>query len=130
MPVAVIEEETKHYDLKTLPEGFVVVKRMTYGQKLVRSEMAMKMRVKGEGRKQSDFATEIDMMNRKIALWSFANLIADHNLTDKNGQALNFKNPADVERIAGKVGEEIEAYIDELNNFEAEAADSGSDLGN
>lgn len=120
MPVAVIEEETKRYDLKTLPGGYVVVKRMTYGQKLVRSEMAMKMRVKGEGRSQKDFATEIDMMNRKIALWSFANLVDDHNLTDASGQALNFKNPIDVERIAGKVGEEIEAYIDELNNFEAD----------
>lgn len=129
MPVATITETSKREDLKSLPGAYVVVKRMTYGQKLVRQQMAMKMQMKGTSRKDS--ILDIEMMNRLTSLWSFANLIGEHNLTelmpDGSERPLNLTNVADVEKLRSDIGEEIDTLIDKLNNFED---DEDGELGN
>lgn len=130
MPVAVVTETNIRRDLKTLPGAFVVVKRMDYGQKLTKQQMMMKMRVQSS-KGSTESGVDIDMQTRVTAHWSFANLIADHNLEDTDGRKLNFKSMADVEKIRGDVGEEIDTYIDELNNFDADADSSApGTLGN
>jgi|SRR4051794_27237511 len=119
MPVGVITEPMVREELKTLEGAYVVIKRMTYGQKLTRSQMAMKMRMQFQGKGQKeDGGIDIDMMNRLVSLWSFANLIAEHNITDVDERLLNFRNVADVEKLSGPVGEEIDSLIDKLNNFD------------
>jgi hypothetical protein len=117
MPVAVITQTSDKFDLKSLPGAYVVIKRMTYGQRLVRQQMALRMQMKGTGSKK-DQIIDLEMMNRITSLWSFANLIDDHNLTDEAERKLNFQNPADVERLTAVVGEEIDKLIDKVNNFE------------
>jgi hypothetical protein len=124
MPVAVITQASERFELKSLPGAFVVIKRMTFGQKLMRSEMAMKMTLETGGDKKSkDFAGEMKMMNRRTTLWEFAELIEDHNLTDVDERKLNFKQPTDVDKLAGQIGEEISTLIDSINNFEDELAE-------
>jgi hypothetical protein len=123
MPVAVVVQSSERRELKSLPEGYVVIKRMTYGQKLLRSELNMKMLIEMGGKGKADMQGEMKIMSRQVALWEFANLIEDHNLTDAEGRTLDFNRNVDVERIEGKIGEEISTYIDELNNFEKEVED-------
>jgi len=44
MPAAVVDlNSTEKFELKSLPEGFVVLRKMTYGQKLVRQQNAQVM---------------------------------------------------------------------------------------
>ena len=116
MPVAVVTDPYVRFDLKTVEEGYIIVKRMTYGQKMTRQQMAMKMKMQVGNRKE-DSEIDIDMMNRLTSLWSFSNLIHEHNLTDEKERPLNFKNYADVEKLAGPIGEEIDTLIDKVNNF-------------
>lgn len=117
MPVAVIMEPSVRRNLKSLPEGFVVVKRMTYGQNLYRRSIGAKMLLMDEKKHQDRAVGEVKTMEEAVALWEFANLIEDHNLTDQEGRKLNFSDPNDVKVIAGKIGEEIDNIINELNNF-------------
>lgn len=126
MPVATITETSKREELKTLPGAFVVIKRMTYGQKLTRQQMAMKMQMRGTTKRDSTL--DIEMMNRLTSLWSFANLIEEHNLTERmpdgSERPLNFSNAADVEKIRSDIGEEIDTLVDKLNNFDSDADES------
>jgi len=118
MPVAVVTEEKVRKDLKTLEGGFVVIRQMTYGERLLRQSKTGKMKVSaGKGK---EFEGEMDMGSfvREFAYWDFANLIIEHNLELKPGELLNLKNPTHVDLLRGDVGEEIGTYIDQINSFE------------
>jgi hypothetical protein len=117
MPIGTVLVTTKRYDLKTLPEGYVVVRRMTYGEELQRTEMATKFTLGGAGASldKDSFSGALDINTTAVALWDFANLIVDHNITDENENNLNFKNPNDVKRLSSVVGKEIGEAIDEWN---------------
>lgn len=129
MPVAVVQNPlSDKIDLKTLPGGYVVIRRMTHGQKLERQ--AFTSRLKFSIAKKRDMQGEIDLMQKAVSLWEFKNLVAEHNLEDLDGRTLNFTNPADVEKLDGKVAEEITAHINALNNFEEDADDDETELGN
>jgi hypothetical protein len=125
MPVAVITEPSERRDLKTLPEGFVVVKRMTYGQHLYRRTISTKFLMMDEKKTQGAIG-EVKTMEEAVAFWEFANLVEDHNLTDEQGRKLNFMDPNDVKRISSKIGDEINTIIDELNNFKDEVEQGNS----
>ena len=112
-------EEIIHHDLKSLPEGFVKIKRLSYGAKLHRRAMVSKMTIQGGGKK-SDFAGEMSLINEAATQYDFANCIVDHNLDDAEGRKLNFKSVQDITSLDPRVGEEIDKYINELNNFEEE----------
>jgi hypothetical protein len=121
------EEEFK---LKSLDgEGWVKLRRLTYGQKLHRRSMVSKMRIETSGKKSKDFQGEMDLINEKATQYDFANCIIDHNLEDEAGKKLNFSSIADIQRLDPRVGEEIDTLIGELNNFEENEEDfsSGSD---
>jgi hypothetical protein len=127
MPVAVRSTETERFDLKTCPGGFVLLRRMSYGQILERRAL-MKLTFTSQG-KNKPAEGEIAMANKKINLYEFRHCIAEHNLEKVEGELLNLSNPADVDLLDPKVGQEIEKYIEKLNNFEDE--DSGDlDPGN
>lgn len=118
MPVAVALGKPKRYELKTCPEGYVDIRRMSYGEKMQRQQMGSKMELKGmKGKKDLD--TTVDLFNKGQQLFDFATCIVEHNLTDENEQLLDFKKPMAVEMLEGIIAEEIGSYIDEMNNFEA-----------
>jgi len=118
MPVATTTGgETETFKLKTLDEeGYVEIRRMTYGELLQRRQMTSQMKVSSE-KGQSGFSGELDLANYKVTLWEFSHVIVDHNLEDEKGNKLNFKKAADVERLNPKIGTEIGEYIDEVNQF-------------
>lgn len=118
MPVAVIVNAlSDKKDLKSCPGGFVIVRRMNYGEKLYRNNIATRM-LMSANKDSKDFQGELDMQTEEVAYWEFANLIVEHNLTDEKEQPLNFKNRDHVRRLAGPVGDEIGQIIDEWNAAE------------
>jgi selenocysteine-specific translation elongation factor len=130
MPNAVVNVgNTEKKELKTCPEGYVELRRLSYGQKLERQSMAMQtsMREQKGGKAEMD----MKMMQQEVSAFEFRHCIAEHNLEDEKGQKLDFRNKANVFRLDPRIGEEIATYIDKMNNFEegeeAENSDSGSD---
>jgi hypothetical protein len=117
MPVAVVVSEPTRRDLKTLPEGYVVIREMTYGEKIYRTGMTGAMKLLKDN-KQTDYVGEMTMETSRITLWDFANLVVDHNLQDTDGRQLNFHNEQDVRKLSSRIGDEVGTYIDELNSFE------------
>lgn len=116
-------EETVRHELKTLPDGFVVIKRLSYGAKLHRRALVSKMTFSGGG-KSSDMAGEMQLINEAATQYDFAHCIVEHNLEDETGRVLDFAKPVDVRSLDPRIGEEIDVAIGELNNFE-ESEDEG-----
>lgn len=128
MPVAVVTDKPQRFELKTLPKddnlpspegdaGYVVLKRLSHGDKLTRRGFTSKMTVKAK-RGQKDVESELDAFNEKTDLFDFANCIVDHNLTDIAGNKLDFRREDHVRLLDGRVAEEISTLMDKLNNFE------------
>jgi hypothetical protein len=130
MPVAVAVSgnEGERYELKSAPpDGFVLLRRLSYGQKMFRQSLLSKAKMEmagGQNRAErrananKSFTTELELMNEKVTLFEFANCILDHNLEDLNGQKLDFHNPEHVKMLDGRIGEEINELINDINNFE------------
>lgn len=115
MPKATVSRNTEKFDLKSCPEGYVVIRRMTYGEKLSRTDQMMNMSTSGSA---EDRAMHIQMMTKNIALQDFANLVVEHNLTDDNDKPLDFRNAQNVMMLDPVIGDEIGTLIDRINSFE------------
>jgi hypothetical protein len=117
MPVAVVTNAlSDKKPLTSLPEGYVIVRRMNYGEKLLRSNMAAKFLMGGTSK--DDVQGELSMQTEEVAYWDFANLVVEHNLEDTDGRVLNFKIKADVKKLDGAIGDEIGRIIDEFQEPE------------
>lgn len=112
-------QDTERKDLKTLPEGYVVLRRMTYGEFMKRRQMTSNLSVSG-GKGRQDFSGVLELANQKVTEFEFASCVVEHNLEDEEGNLLNFKNPVHLQMLDPRVGEEISSYIDEMNQFNAE----------
>ena len=122
MPIATVDpEDTERFDLKTLPEGYVVLRRMSYGAWLKRQEMAMNMQIHGMDKKDS--TTELKSMQRSVTQYEFSQSVVEHNLTDRDERPLDFRQPHTLDLLAPKIGNEISKYVSDLHEFE-------DDLGN
>ena len=129
MPAAVVNmNSTERFDLKSLPpDGYVVLRKMTYGQKLTRQQNAMKMQMEMQRGRKANAKANMEMMTLQSTLYDFKNCVVEHNLTDEAGAPLNLSNDFDVTRLDPQVGEEISTLIDNMNNFEDEnLGNSGS----
>lgn len=126
MPRATVSTSSERRDLKTLEGGWVELKRMSYGQKLERAQLATDMEISMEKGSKTQTAT-VDIMQMAVAVFDFAHCIVDHNLFEDDEEkvklALNTKQG--LSKLDPKVGDEIGRYIDEMNNFEEDP-----DLGN
>ena len=132
MPIATgVSDDRKMIKLKSLPEGYVVIRRLTWGEKLHRKSFMDKVKVNSDGAsnrsKASNFSTEINMMNEEVTKFEFTTCIVEHNLEYNAGteevpdiRLLDFRIPAHIKMLDGNVGEEINDAIEEYNNFEAE----------
>ena len=125
MPRATVNiQESIRKDLQTCPEGYVVLRRLSYGQLLQRREMSAKMTFAGNSK--SDMLGELNAANQKVTEYEYANCIVEHNLEDENGTLLNFKQAWAVQSLDPRIGDEISKYIDELNQFEADLGNSSN----
>jgi hypothetical protein len=117
MPKAVVAVEPKRYELKSCPGGFVTIREMSFGERMVRNAKQGKMKVL---KKSTEFAGEVEMALAALTKWDMSNLVMDHNLEDENGTKLDLSSGRDLEKLASRIGEEIGKYIDEVNNFDDE----------
>jgi hypothetical protein len=132
VPVATVVKRSDLINLKSCPDGYVVIRRMTYGEKMHRMELTGKMRILSN-KVDKDAVGEINMMNSQAQMWEFTNLILEHNLEHQEVEGgptrpLNFKNLADIALLDPRIGEEIATNMDKMNNFE-EDADVGNSSG-
>lgn len=109
---AEVKPSEKTYQLKSVDGGWVTIKRFDHGEMVDRlgkilvmgfNKQAMEEADRGEGR----------MDHRAARIHDFGKAITDHNLGDKEGKKLNFKNPPDVFKLDPSVGDEINELIGE-----------------
>jgi hypothetical protein len=118
MPQATVNfQATERHELKSLPEGFVELRRMSYGEKLFRQQMAMEMAMREGAKGQADDMV-LKMTQTRVIEFEFANCIIDHNLTDEADQKLDFKKAKSVHSLHPQIGDEISELIDKMNTFE------------
>lgn len=123
MPRATVTTDAERHPLKMAPpDGFVVLRRMSYGEVLHRRDMGMKMSMEGAGKKDSRI--DIATIQTATTFYEFQKTIVDHNLEDETGRKLDFSNMADFQRLDPRVAAEIEELIKDMNMLEGEEKDS------
>lgn len=121
MPKATISATTKKFDLKSAPpDGFVELRRLTYGQSLARRDMVMAFTFAESKGKGGDPDIGTQLQNAKVTQFEWTSSIITWNLTDENDQPLDWKKSNLFEVIDPAIAEEISQYITDMNNFEAE----------
>jgi len=116
MPRAVAGQETHRRDLKTVPEGYVVLRKLNYGEVLKRREMGQRFDIKEDEGGRPQGSMQVDM--ERVAVFEFSRSITEHNLEDLDDRVLNFSDPADVVKLSPEVAAEIEEFISSLNGFD------------
>lgn len=121
MPKATVSTEQVQKDLKTCPGGYVVLKKMDYGQKLERTQIATDIELEmARGGGQRTQKASVDIAQKKVTLFEYRHCIVDHNLyeDDEEQVKLNLHTIDGLSKLDPKIGDEIGVYIDELNNYE------------
>lgn len=129
MPNATVSQELHHYDLRSLPGGWVKLRQLSYYEMLVRRDKGSvasmeQQNTVGRGKKRNE-PQSTKMILESLQTWerqyTFSNCIADHNLTDANDQPLDFSDrriEMTLRILNPVVALEIERLIDELNGGE------------
>lgn len=120
-------QATERFDLKSCPEGYVVLRRLNYGQYLERQAMAMEMRMSTSGAGRGgdrQIEADIKMAAQRTAEFEFAHCIVDHNLTDDSDRPLNFAEKWTLTALDIRIGAEIGELINKVNGFEEELGNS------
>lgn len=134
MPIAVVDpHDYRRFELKSAPkdpnnpedeDGFIYLRPLPYGLILERQDETLKYQMKArrpQDRRRKDQLEDlpdinVNTMSKKGSEMDFAYCIGDHNLTDKNGVKLDFTNPLVFQILDPRIAQEIQGYIDELNN--------------
>ena len=109
--------DTERHELKMCPGGFVVLRRLNYGEMIERRAMSSRLNMTSEAGK-GDITAYLNMVNRAVTEYEFKNSITDHNLTDDNEQPLDFRSPHTISMLDPRIGEEISVLIDGMNQYE------------
>jgi hypothetical protein len=116
-------KDTHRLDLKTLEGGYIIARRLTYGEKQRRMQIAAGQSIETNARNNGR-ADRVDVVihNFDIQFYDFSKCIVEHNLTkdDADTQLINFKSIADFEILDDKIGAEIETFLDSINNEDSE----------
>lgn len=113
--------ETERHDLKSCEGGYIEARRLSYGEKLQRRAMVSHMKLSGNRKKgNDDFLGEMQLVNEKATAFDFQRCILDHNLfkDDEETQKFDFSKVSDIQQLDPRIGEEIDTFLSELNNFE------------
>jgi hypothetical protein len=131
MPKAVVDESYTRYELESLPEGFVELRPMEYGDVLERNGMMLKMSSstmasqgnraqRRSGKQQDSGSVDFTLGNKEVTLFEYQKCIGDHNLEDKNGNLLDLKTPQGIAQLHPKIGAEIGELLEEINSWDTE----------
>jgi hypothetical protein len=121
MPKAVATQEEHLLELKSVEGGFIKARRLSYGEKLQRRAMTSGLKLDiGSRKKGTDTTGEMQLITEESTLFDFKHCILDHNLfkDEEETQKLDLTNKMDLRMLDPRVGEEIDAFLSELNNFE------------
>lgn len=137
MPIAVVDPtDYKRYELKSAPkdpnnpedeDGYIYLRPLPYGMMLERQDETMKYAMEArrpQDRRQKKDADQklpdikVNTMSKRGSEIDFSYCIGDHNLTDKRGVKLDFANPLVFQVLDPRIAQEIQGYIDDLNNPE------------
>lgn len=125
MPNAVGTNDTERHDLKSAPpDGFVELRRMSYGEYIKRREMLSGMRLEGKGKNAE---AVMQLANEKVTQFEFARCIVDHNLEDEKGKKLNLSSVKDFSKLDPRIGQEIGDLIDDMNQLKNEDEEGNPD---
>lgn len=126
MPKATVSTETVRHHLVTLSGAWVDLRRLSFGEKQMRQDMAMKMAFAGGGNTKEDVSAVAEMSAAEVAYFEFSRCIVDHNLyyDDEETEKMDFTKRRDFEQLDPRVGDEIDSEISHMNNFDV------TDLGN
>jgi hypothetical protein len=114
MPRATVSHEGHRRDLEELPEGYVILRKLSYGEILHRRGLGMGVNAPFKKDTQEvDF--KLEMNTEELRFFEFSMMILEHNLEDAEGKLLDMKNRKDVSSLDPKVAQEIEKHIMELN---------------
>jgi hypothetical protein len=108
------------------PDGFVLLRKLSYGETLERQDMAMTPEAnadqnggsnRGQRRRGETPQTTVRFRTsvQRVQEYEFSKCIVEHNLTDENGKIYDFSKPEDVDALDTQVGTEIAGLIDKLN---------------
>lgn len=123
MPKGTSNTETKRFELESVEGGYVVLRKLSYGERLkvrglsarMHAQRAAMEQARAEGEDVGDFEMTIDA--EAVEFYRFKKAIVEHNIDDGKTQ-LNFKNRAHFVALDDAVGQEIEKYIDDMNPIE------------
>lgn len=123
MPKATVSTQPQTFELKSLPEGWVQLRRMSYGERLHRQDMAMAMSMSADQRTKTA-EMNVTPAQTKVAQFELATCVVDHNLEDEQGRKLNFSNALDCAQLDGRIGEEIAELIDTIHDWNSDLPNS------
>jgi hypothetical protein len=117
MPVATIDPNaTENFELETLEEGEITLRRMSFSAFLHRQDIMMKMQIEAK-EKGDPVGMTMSMGNLETALFEFKECLVDHNLTDANGNKLDFTKASTFKILDPRVGEEVQDKIQKMNRY-------------
>lgn len=121
MPRATVSQDPERFPLRTAPpDGYVVLKKMSWGEWLTRRDMGMHMAMEAGGRKDSR-KIDIDIIQANVTRYEFQKCVVEHNLEDEQGTVLNLGSERDFVRLDPRVANEIEGLIKSLHEWDEEA---------
>jgi len=82
------------------------------------------MEINARAQRGEDMSMELKMMGRKTSVIEFRECILEHNLTDENDVPLNMSDPLTLDRLDGRIGQEIEDSLRAMNVFEGDLGKS------
>lgn len=122
MPVATRKAETVRRELKTCPpDGYVVLRQLSFDEMLERRDGATKILM--ERGANADASMALQIANKWSNYFSFPRCIVEHNLTDEDGNPIDFAEKVIAQTfktLDPKIGAEIEGHIDKLNQEDEE----------
>jgi len=130
MPVVTLDAaQYERRELKSAPAdpnvpgdepGYIMVRPLPFGMKLERRDKATRMGMEVTSGRDASQQFNLETMNEWAVAFDFKYCIGEHNLTDPNGAVLDFGNPMTLKMLNPKVGSEIEAIINSMNEDESE----------
>jgi hypothetical protein len=113
MPRATFDpNKVQRFELNTLPGAYVVIRRLTMGERASREQLAMQMAVSGAEKNRK---VDVQVQVADLLAFDFSVMVTEHNLEDETGRTLNFKNRADVLALDDTIGSEVKQYIDQVS---------------
>jgi hypothetical protein len=125
MPRATVSTAPQRFELKTCPEGWVKMRRMSYGELLTSQDMAFQVQMKASENNSDEADMGISVTRAAISAFQINTCVMDHNLEDENGRKLVFSDDADVTSLDPNIGQELTKLIDDMHDWNKQFPNSG-----